>query len=210
MKKNKKERKERRKSISTMTRCIFNFNFTEKARPVDNNGADSYVENLLSTIHSKRSFNRSSSISPSLSLVVNIQNVQNGRWTRRRSLETGNGIPVWFSSSFVFHAEGERKLLRNLRIDGDARVSFITLHARPDRDEKLRVLSPTPRNTKWKPAPPGNRVSFAKNTAHTPGWFIFYSWDRATGTVFSSDFSRVAPSPPSFRFASFSQYCDRL
>lgn len=36
----------------------------------------------------------------------------------------------------------ERKLLRNLRIDGDARVSFITLHARPDRDEKLRALSP--------------------------------------------------------------------
>lgn len=77
---------------------------------------------------------------------MNIQNVRNGGQTRRRSLETGNGIPVLVLLLVRFPrcSTRERKLLRNLRIDGDARVSFITLRARPDRDEKLRVPSPPP------------------------------------------------------------------
>lgn len=77
---------------------------------------------------------------------MNIQNVRNGGQTRRRSLETGNGIPVLVLLLVRFPrcSTREKKLLRNLRIDGDARVSFITLRARPDRDEKLRVPSPPP------------------------------------------------------------------
>lgn len=53
-------------------------------------------------------------------------------------------------------------------------------------------------NTKWKPAPPGIRVSFAKNTAHTRLIHILFM-GRATGTV---PFRLLFASRPPRRFAS--------
>lgn len=125
------KKKEKTENPFLWWRGVFSFQFHRKAR-------DSYF--------SCRRFIRNDP------LIDPLQSLSHREYSEcsKRSLDTSSSVGNWKRSTCLFLllvrfprcSTRERKLLRNLRIDGDARVSFITLHARPDRDEKLRALSP--------------------------------------------------------------------
>lgn len=191
-KKNKEERKNG-KSIPMMTRYIF-VSISQKG---------SWFLLLLSTIHSKRSFDRSSSISLSSWIFRMFKTIVRHvvvRWkleTEYLFVSTPRSIPT------LFHARKEIiAQFKNRR--GCARFLY---HAPcpPWQGWKITrpLSSPVTRNENPSLHQETAFHSLKTQRTHTrtPGLIHILFMGRATGTGFSSDFSRVVLSP-SPRFAS--------